>query len=198
MVDAGHNPQPSADAALVVIGGLPATGKSTIARVLAQHHKIPYVRIDTIEQSLIRSGIADVSGTAGYITGYALAAEQLRLGLSVVVECVNPVEATRNAWSATAQHNSARLLSVEVICSDPDEQSQTRRTASRRHPGSCTTYVAGNPGSRLRAVDHGTARARHRNHELRERSTTNNCQNVHRMRAAHRVRTKNALFGSSR
>lgn len=129
MVDAGHNPPSSADAALVVISGLPATGKSTIARVLAQHHKIPYVRIDTIEQSLIRSGIADVSGTAGYITGYALAAEQLRLGLSVVVECVNPVEATRNAWSATALHNSARLLSVEVICSDPDEH---RRRAERR------------------------------------------------------------------
>ncbi|MHA6738033.1 hypothetical protein [Rhodococcus erythropolis] len=47
----------------------------------------------------------------------------------VVVECVNPVEATRNAWSATAQHNSARLLSVEVICSDPDGH---RRRAERR------------------------------------------------------------------
>lgn len=129
MVDAGHNPQPSTRATLVVIGGLPATGKSTIARALAQRHQIPFVRIDTIEQALIRSGIADGSGTAGYITGYALAAEQLRLGLSVVVECVNPVEATRNAWSATAQHNSARLLSVEVICSDPDEH---RRRAERR------------------------------------------------------------------
>eukprot|EP01133_Synstelium_polycarpum_P026341 gene26341-31674_t len=114
MVDAGHNPQPSTRATLVVIGGLPATGKSTIARALAQRHQIPFVRIDTIEQTLIRSGIADASGTAGYITGYALAAEQLRLGLSVVVECVNPVEATRTAWSATAQHNSARLLGVET------------------------------------------------------------------------------------
>lgn len=129
MVDAGHKPQPSARATLVVIGGLPATGKSTIARALAQLHQVPYVRIDTIEQALTRSGIADVSGTAGYITGYALAAEQLRLGISVVVECVNPIEVTRNAWFATAQHNSANLLNVEVICSDPDEH---RRRAEQR------------------------------------------------------------------
>ncbi|MES9515490.1 AAA family ATPase [Rhodococcus erythropolis] len=129
MVDAGHNPQPSARATLVVIGGLPATGKSTIARALAQHHRIPFVRIDTIEQALTHSGIADASGTAGYITAYALAAEQLRLGLSVVVECVNPIEVTRSAWSATAQHNSAYLLNVEVVCSDPDEH---RRRAEQR------------------------------------------------------------------
>ncbi|MFD6512951.1 AAA family ATPase [Rhodococcus sp. NPDC060176] len=129
MVDAGHNPQPSARATLVVIGGLPATGKSTIARALTRQHQIPYVRIDTIEQALTGSGIADASGTAGYIIGYALAAEQLRMGLSVVVECVNPVEVTRDAWSATAQQNSARLLNIEVICSDPDEH---RRRAEQR------------------------------------------------------------------
>ena len=46
-----------------------------------------------------------------------------------MVECVNPIEVTRNAWSATAQHNSACLLNVEVICSDPDEH---RRRAEQR------------------------------------------------------------------
>src|SRR3546814_1460995 len=39
------------------------------------------------------------------------------------------LEATRDAGSATSQHNSARMLGVEVICSDPDEH---RRCAERR------------------------------------------------------------------
>jgi predicted kinase len=37
---------------LVVLGGLPATGKSTIASILAEQTKAPYLRVDRIEQSM--------------------------------------------------------------------------------------------------------------------------------------------------
>jgi predicted kinase len=38
---------------LVVIGGLPATEKSTIARILAEQTKMPYLRVDRIEQAIV-------------------------------------------------------------------------------------------------------------------------------------------------
>ena len=38
---------------LVVIGGLPATGKSTIATALAGRTALPYVRVDRIEQAIV-------------------------------------------------------------------------------------------------------------------------------------------------
>ncbi|MCE5382318.1 AAA family ATPase, partial [Pectobacterium punjabense] len=40
---------------LIIFGGLPGTGKSTIARLLATRLNAVWLRIDTIEQLLIRS-----------------------------------------------------------------------------------------------------------------------------------------------
>ncbi|MFE5683837.1 AAA family ATPase [Streptomyces sp. NPDC056512] len=43
---------------LIVIGGLPGTGKSTLARLLAARIGAVHLRIDTIEQAIVRSGLA--------------------------------------------------------------------------------------------------------------------------------------------
>lgn len=40
-------------AVLVVVGGLPATGKSTTAEHLARHIRAPYLRVDRIEQAIV-------------------------------------------------------------------------------------------------------------------------------------------------
>jgi len=40
---------------LICVGGLPATGKTTIARKLAAELGAPYVRIDTIETAVGRA-----------------------------------------------------------------------------------------------------------------------------------------------
>ena len=88
---------------LVVIGGLPATGKTTLARLLAAETGAVHLRVDTIEQALVRSGLArHPVGPAGYAVGYALAEEQLRQGLTVIAESVNPLGVTRDAWRDTA------------------------------------------------------------------------------------------------
>ncbi|MHA6617796.1 AAA family ATPase [Pseudonocardia sp. DLS-67] len=59
--------------------------------------------------------------TAGYLAGYALARDQLGIGVTVVVECVNPVRVGRDAWAAVAAQQEAWLLDVEIVCSDPRE-----------------------------------------------------------------------------
>ena len=107
---------------LVVVGGLPATGKSTIATALARRTSASYLRVDRIEQAIVAwSTLSHPVGPVGYAVAHAVAREQLELGLDVIVECVNPTALTRNAWVGTAEAAAAELVEVEVICSDQDE-----------------------------------------------------------------------------
>jgi predicted kinase len=107
---------------MIVIGGLPGMGKSTVALPLARRLGAAYLRIDTIEQALNDSGELEAPAkAAGYIVGYATALDQLQVGLTVVVECVNPLKITRDAWRAAAERRSTWILEVELICSDRSE-----------------------------------------------------------------------------
>jgi len=112
---------------LIVFGGLPGTGKTTIARELSRRLGASYVRIDAIEQSLRAAGLS--VGAMGYIIANEIAAENLKLGRIVVADCVNPVMASRTGWRETANNNAARLLEIEAICSDASEH--RRRVENR-------------------------------------------------------------------
>jgi predicted kinase len=115
---------------LVVVGGLPGSGKSTISERLAGVIGAPYLRVDRIEQAIVAySSLTHPVGIAGYAVAYALAAEQLALGLDVIVECVNPIAATRDAWLSTATGADAGCVEVEVVCSDRAEH--RRRVETR-------------------------------------------------------------------
>lgn len=102
---------------LIILSGLPGSGKTTLARAIAKQTGALHLRIDTIEQALIRSGLTPV-GPAGYLVAYDLAKDHLSSGGRVVADCVNPIEITRKAWRETAIHSAAAALEVEVICSD--------------------------------------------------------------------------------
>lgn len=105
---------------LVVVGGLPATGKSTVAILLARRMRCPYLRVDRIEQAIVEwSTLTHPVGAVGYAVAYELAVEQLALGLDVVAECVNPIAVTRDAWLSTADRAGAGIVEVELVCSDP-------------------------------------------------------------------------------
>jgi predicted kinase len=103
-------------ATLVVFGGLPGVGKTTIASRLAAEIGAVYLRIDVIEMALHNEGV-EVEGQ-GYAVAYGLAESNLRLGLTVVADSVNPIPVTRDAWRAVAARAGGRLVEVEVICSD--------------------------------------------------------------------------------
>jgi predicted kinase len=107
---------------LIVFGGWPATGKTTIARKVAARWSATYLRIDVIEQAIRLSGLrAEDFGPAGYVVANALAASNLANGLAVVADSVNPVRETREGWRAAAASVGAKIVEIEVICSDPDE-----------------------------------------------------------------------------
>ena len=112
------------------MSGLPASGKTTIARDLARHIGAVHLRIDIIEHAIVRAGAGSHPlGPIGYVIGYALAEDYLRQGLDVVADSVNPLAITREAWRGVARAGSGEYLEVEVICSDPAEH---RRRASMR------------------------------------------------------------------
>jgi predicted kinase len=110
------------DLMLIVFGGLPGTGKTTISRAVATRRLATYLRIDAIEQAIRNAGVlAGDVGLAGYSVANVLAEANLMGGRTVVADCVNPVAESREAWKAIASRAEARLIEVEVICSDPLE-----------------------------------------------------------------------------
>ncbi|AOE85741.1 AAA family ATPase [Pseudomonas sp. TCU-HL1] len=104
---------------LIVFSGLPGTGKTTIARRLASGLGVTYLRVDAIEQAIRDAGVlADDVGRSGYLVAIALARSNLGLGRVVVVDCVNPVAESREAWCEVATWAGVPLVDVEVVCSD--------------------------------------------------------------------------------
>lgn len=115
---------------LIVFSGLPGAGKTAIAGELARELGAVYLRIDSIEQAIRSSGMLDKPiDDAGYRVAYVLAEDNLRMGRTVVADCVNPLQITRDAWMGTADRANARPVEVEVICSDP--QQHRRRVENR-------------------------------------------------------------------
>jgi predicted kinase len=125
---------------LIVLGGLPGTGKTTIAREIVALAPAAYLRIDTIEQALRSASalagkmVGDV-GPAGYIAAYALARSNLAWGQTVVADGVNPLPVTREAWRTVAADAAVPIVEVEIVCSDAAEHRRRVEQRSIDVPG---------------------------------------------------------------
>jgi len=119
---------------LYILSGLPASGKSTIAELLARRLGAAYVRIDTVEQALRELCSVDVQAE-GYQLAYRVAADNLRLGISVVSDSCNPIELTRREWERTATDAGAEYVNIEIRCSDRQEHRRRVETRRRTVPG---------------------------------------------------------------
>lgn len=121
---------------LIVFGGLPATGKTTIARELARQLGAAHLRIDSIEQALTHYGAGRHSlDDAGYRVAYAVAADNLSIGRVVIADSVNPLPVTRDAWVAVAKRAGTQVVEVELICSDSVEHRRRAETRVSDIPG---------------------------------------------------------------
>jgi predicted kinase len=104
---------------LIVLSGLPASGKSVLAESLSRALSVTIFSIDTIEVAMWRAGLAKTqTGAAAFEVARALADEHLRLRHSVIVDAVNPVEAPRAAWRHLAAKHRVSLKIIECVCSD--------------------------------------------------------------------------------
>ncbi|GIJ43875.1 adenylyl-sulfate kinase [Virgisporangium aliadipatigenens] len=117
---------------LVVMSGLPGSGKSTVAQRLGRALPAPVVSVDPIEAALWRAGVdrAQPTGLAAYVAAGAVASDILALEQDVIVDAVNHASQARAQWRGLAARHGLAVRWIEVICSD--RALHRRRLESRR------------------------------------------------------------------
>ncbi|MFI6323014.1 AAA family ATPase [Nonomuraea sp. NPDC050556] len=105
---------------LILLSGLPGTGKSALGEALGRALRAPVLSVDPIESVMIEAGLEHgfTTGLAAYGVAQRLAADHLALGLTVVADAVNDVEEARDGWRRVAAGVPLRV--VECVCSDED------------------------------------------------------------------------------
>jgi predicted kinase len=121
---------------LIEFGGLPGTGKSTLAARLAADMRAVWLRIDEIEGAMRRNGLTPAqTGVAAYSVAHDVAAGHLRRGLTVIADAVNPVPAAREGWRDLAAAERAVHVVIETVCADPAEHRRRVETRASDLPG---------------------------------------------------------------
>ena len=105
---------------LVVVSGLPGSGKSSVAEALGRRLSAPVLSVDPIEAAMWRCGIAPSfeTGVAAYEVVAVLAEQQLRLGLNAIADSVSSLEIARDMWRQAARRAESSVEVIEVICSN--------------------------------------------------------------------------------
>jgi predicted kinase len=127
---------PKLSPTLIVLSGLPGSGKTVLAEGLSRALSVPIFSVDPIEAAMWRVGLAKTeTGVAAYEVAQALADEHLRLRLAVIVDAVNPVEAPRAAWRKLAAKYRVSLKVIECVVSDETMHRQRIEGRARNPAG---------------------------------------------------------------
>ena len=101
---------------LIVISGLPGTGKTAVAAEVARAADAIHLSIDTVEDALLGAGFPRswTTGVAAYEAVRAAAEQNLDLGRVVVVDAVNDSEPARDTWRRAVATTGAPLMFVSA------------------------------------------------------------------------------------
>ncbi len=105
---------------LILLTGLPGTGKSTLARHVARTLSVPYFSKDGFESRLYTEDLTDGQSSQGYLLLLDTVRTQLELGVSCVADAVFPLPGFRNDLRVAAAAHHAAFKIIHTICSDAD------------------------------------------------------------------------------
>ncbi|QQR52736.1 ATP-binding protein [bacterium] len=116
---------------LIVLSGLPGSGKSTVAKAIASELHLPIYSVDPMESAIIKAGFdrSFKTGLAAYLVAETLADEQLSLGQTVIIDAANYVREAQEMWIKLANKHGAELKVIACICAN--ETQHQERIAKR-------------------------------------------------------------------
>jgi predicted kinase len=103
---------------LILFAGMPGSGKTTLARMVAQRLNLPIFSKDRVQRVLRDHHLAAENTGDGYYIILDMADEQLSLGVSVVLDATFPLDHFRMVASETAIRHHARWCAFYCYCSD--------------------------------------------------------------------------------
>lgn len=118
---------------LVVVTGVPGVGKSAVAAALGRRLRGCLLAVDVIENAMLGAGVQRgwESGVAAYEVAGALAVQNLKVGLPVVIDAVSDSQASRDTWRRAAARARASMSVIEVRLADEDEHQRRLRNRTR-------------------------------------------------------------------
>ena len=131
----GQLPDPTATPALIVVSGLPGSGKSYFSRRLSERMPLPVVESDAMRQILsAKPDYSQAESERLFTACHALMDELLRKGISVIFDATNLIENHREQLYRIADRAGAKLILVRVNAPPEVIQQRMERRQARLDP----------------------------------------------------------------
>lgn len=122
---------------LIAMAGLPGTGKSYLAGLLARRLDAVLLSVDLAESAMVKAGMwhNEATGQAAYFAIESMARQNLVLGRDVIVDAANHLDRQRRLWMDLADGTGTDMVFLLSVCSDSAEHRRRLGKPYRKMPG---------------------------------------------------------------
>jgi predicted kinase len=121
---------------VVLVAGVPGTGKSTVAETLGRTLNAPVFSMDWQLGALVVFGVlrSDNSDPMAELMLTSAIARQVTLGMSAIIDATGHTRAERRRWQSITERLGGVFVGVECVCSDEEVQRGRLEGRSRGIP----------------------------------------------------------------